>query len=356
MNRLAQYGAVAAKVRSLWGFRLRSEDYRRMAAMRTLPELAGYLRAHPRWGRALEGVNFSDIHRFELEEHLRRYHLEEHLRLYPYLDRDDQNLLDFPVLEMELTQIMRYLRLARVGRSNEYTFTPPRYLARRSHINYNALSAASTYDGLIDAVSETGFAAVLRRLKPHTPRSESGIEEAQTAFPPFTMVEVALFSEYFRTQYAMIQRRKDADLRKHLMESVGLEIDLTNIAVVLRIKRYYPTMESQYISFLIPIYHHLRPDMLKRLCAAENTDAALAILRGTRYGQYFQDPDLRLEQLMAQIRYDHGVRGIREPLPSLVTPLSFLYLSQVELSNVIHLIECIRYDVPQEDALTYVVG
>lgn len=357
MDRLGRYGAVAAKVRSLWGARLRGEDYRRMAAMRTLPELAGYLRAHPHWGRALEGVNVSGIHRFELEEHLRRYHLEEHLRLYPYLRREDQEFLDFPVLEMELSQIMRYLRLARVGRGSEYSFAPSPRLARRSHIRYAALASVTTYSGLIDAVSRTGFADVLRRLKVHAPSQEgSGAD----TFPPFTLVEAALFSHYFRTLQATIHARRDPALRARLMDIVGVQADLVNIAVILRVKRYYPGMEGQFAGGLMPARRYLSPETLKRLCYAESADAAVDILRATRYGRYFRDAGQakipRLEHLIARARYEHSLRGIREPLPSVVTPLSFLYLTQVELSNVIHLIECVRYDVPPEEALEYVVN
>lgn len=353
MPRLAQYGAVAVKVRSLWGLRLRTEDYRRMATMRTLPEVAGYLRAHPRWGRALEGVHLTEIHRHELEEHLRRYHLEEHLRLYPYLAGEDQDLLDLPVLELELTQIMRYLRLARVGRSREYYFSPPPFLARRSKINYVALSVAETYDGLIEAVAATDFAPILRRLKPKP--GEAAVE-ADGAFPPFTLVESALYSHYFRAMRDMIGNRKDGDLRKRLLESIGLQSDLMNISLILRVKRYYPQMKDQFFSYLTSARLYLRPDTISKMMAAENMDAALKILRTTHYGKYFDNTDVSLEHLIAQIRYDHSVRGIREPFPSVITPLSFLHLTEVELNNVIHLIECVRYNVPPEDAMTYIVG
>lgn len=352
-GRLARYGAVAVKVRSLWGLRLRTEDYRRMAAMRTLPELAGYLRAHARWGRALEGVHLTAIHRHELEDHLRRYHLEEHWRLYPYLSGEDQELLDFPVLELELSQIMRYLRLARVGRARDFSYTPPPYIARRSKINYTALSAAETYDALVDAVAATGFAPVLRRLKPKTAEAA---KDAENAFPPFTLVEMALYNHYFHVLRDLIVRRGDEDLRKQLLQIIGIQADLINISVILRVKRYYPEMEGQFLSYLLPIRHALRPDTLRRLYMAENADAAIKLLRGTYYGKYFQNADIPLEKLISQIRYDHSVRGIREPIPSVVTPLSFLHLTEVELSNVIHLIECVRYNVPPEEAMTYIVG
>ncbi|MCL2031106.1 MAG: V-type ATPase subunit [Oscillospiraceae bacterium] len=355
MDRLGRYGAVAAKARCLWGLRLRAEDYRRMAAARTLPELAGLLRAHPRWGRALEGVDFSDIHRYALEELLRRYHLEEHLRLYPYLNRDDRRFLDAPVLETELSQIMRYLQLARAGRAAEYSYTPSPHLARRSRVNYAALSEATTYDGLIGAVSETGYAAVLRRLKP---RAASGGDpgSADAGFPPFTLVEAALFSHHFHALLSLIRARKDPVLRKWLLENVGLEADLQNLAVILRVKRYYPGMEGQYFGYLLPVRRYLTPETLRRLCAAESADAAAAILRETRYRPYFQDRDVQPERLMARIRYEHSLRGIREPSPSVVTPLSLLYLTQIELSNIVHLIECVRYDISPEEALTYVEG
>ena len=48
----AQYGALAAKVKALYGKRLRLEDFQHMAAFKSEAEVLEYLRAHPSWSRA----------------------------------------------------------------------------------------------------------------------------------------------------------------------------------------------------------------------------------------------------------------------------------------------------------------
>ena len=47
------YGALSAKVRALYGKRLRSDDFARLAARRSEAEILDELRQHPGWSRAL---------------------------------------------------------------------------------------------------------------------------------------------------------------------------------------------------------------------------------------------------------------------------------------------------------------
>ncbi|MDR1735660.1 MAG: V-type ATPase subunit [Oscillospiraceae bacterium] len=349
MGGLARYGAVAAKVRCIWGMRLSPDEYRRMAAMKSVPELASFLRGHVRWGRALEGVNLSAVKRHELEERLRGWRLEEALRLYPYTDARDRDLLSFPILETELAQIMRWLALARAGRAQEYSFSPPPLAARFSKVNYAALSSALTFEAMIDAVSATPYAPVLRRLK-------QACDAAGDDFPEFTLIETALHGHYFRTLTDIIGRVKDPGLRRRLRESVGIRADLMNISVILRLKKWYGQLGGQILNYIIPVNLNLRPAFLKRLYSAGSYSDAAALLRASVYGKHFSredEPDI--DMLITRIRFEHSLRGLREGTPTVLTPFSFIELSGIELQNIIHVIECVRYGIPPEEAMAFVV-
>ncbi|MFQ7452087.1 MAG: hypothetical protein ACLRNQ_12430 [Flavonifractor plautii] len=50
------YGALSAKIRALYGKRLRADDFARLAGLKNEAELLEALRQHPGWSRALSLV------------------------------------------------------------------------------------------------------------------------------------------------------------------------------------------------------------------------------------------------------------------------------------------------------------
>ncbi|MDR0248190.1 MAG: V-type ATPase subunit [Oscillospiraceae bacterium] len=342
LNRLIAYSAVSAKVRALWGRRLTGSDYGHMAAMRSVAELAHYIHSLPRWGGALTGLDFQSVSRAALEERLRRHRAEEILRLYPYLNPADKDLISFPVLDVELHQIMRWLRLAGAGRQAEYSYTPPPQLKKFMNINYPALSNAKTYADLI-ACAGIDYAHVLAKLAP-----EGG------GFPQFTLVETALLGHYLHSMHNLVLRRKSGSERESLLVSIGMRGDLFNISVISRVLRYHPSMTGSILSFLVPVSAYLRPGFLKDLCSAKNHDEFMVLLRRSRYKRWLPPDDPTPDRLSVNTRHEFYRRHLHSAVPSEMTPLSYLYLSELELENIIHIVECVRYGVEPAVTMTYV--
>ncbi len=338
LTNLGTYGAVCTKVRALWGKRLTQDDYKRMLAMRSVPEIAAFLRTKPGWAGALDSINVLYVHRAELEMALRRHNVEDYLRLFPFLPTKDYRLLRYPVLSMELEQIMRFMTLASTGRAHEYDFNMPHFFDRYSKIKYSALSAAVTYDDMLEAVKETDFHKALLRLKP-----------GDGGFPEYRRVESAMYSYFFHSLEDIITRDIRGKLQKELLMDVRMQADLKNIEIIMRVKRYFPKYEEDLLSFLIPTGGNMRQDQLKTLYTAQDEEAAMKALSGTFYGRYFSKYEFdNIEQYYYAILYEFNKRRIALEPPSVLIPVCYLFLQQVELSNLIHVIECVRYGVPEE--------
>ena len=74
-----KYGALSAKVHALYGKRLRTEEFARLAGMKSEAEILDALRQHPGWSRALSQCvpgGWKYVGRIEVEQALR-----EELRL-----------------------------------------------------------------------------------------------------------------------------------------------------------------------------------------------------------------------------------------------------------------------------------
>lgn len=347
LSELMTYGAVATKMRAMYGKRLVNDDFRRMAAMKTVPEVAMFLRDHPAWGGALDAVDVNALTRNRIEYILRRHFLLTYLRLFSYIERSDQPFLRFPVLTVENEEMMRFMRLAMNGRPEQYTYDLPSYFNRYSRIHYEELSAAATYDDMLKAVSETDFFDSLQRIRP-----------AGEGFPSYLEVETAMRRYTYRALYRLAEK-KGGDVGDSLREALGVQADWENILLIERILRYYPDMLSNIAAYLLPVRAHLSPFHIHAMYTAESVEKMRAFLmESTFYGRYLrerQEMGYPLEKLSNLYQMEYYHKHLVMDGPSLFAPIAFYHLYRNELLNLIHVIECVRYELPPEDAEAFLV-
>ena len=123
------YGALSAKVRALYGKRLRSDDFARLAARRSEAEILDELRQHPGWSRALALVPpgaWGYVGRVEVERALQEELRLEYQSLAYYVPREDKPLMQFQLRAAERSAILSALRRLKAGLSPREAPPPPR--------------------------------------------------------------------------------------------------------------------------------------------------------------------------------------------------------------------------------------
>ena len=188
---LMNHGAAAVKVKAMYAKRLMPEDFSKIAALRSLPEVVSFLKEHPGWRGAFDGA-FDETRRGPLEAGLRRYLLSEYMRILHYIHKEDRFILCDRVLRAEMEQIMLFLRHAGAGRAADYRASLSPLFRRHSRIDYDRLSGASSYGDMLGAVGRTCFHGALARL----PAGENG-------FPDYTSVEMVMRNHYYRALFEM---------------------------------------------------------------------------------------------------------------------------------------------------------
>ncbi len=224
------YGALSAKIRALYGKRLRADDFARLAGLKNEAELLEALRQHPGWSRALSLVPpgaWSYVGRVEMEGALRDELRLEYRSLSYYVPREDKPLMQFQLRAAERSALLAALRRLKTGR---YAKEPPHVCgAPPPAAGRGALASCTSYDQLL-AARDTIYAPVLRHLRP----SRDG------ALPDFTLAEAALRTAYFSHLYRIVHRQYTGRTQKVLLRALGEQIDLLNIIHVLRLKTYFP--------------------------------------------------------------------------------------------------------------------
>ena len=308
------YGALSAKIRALYGKRLRADDFARLAGLKNEAELLEALRQHPGWSRALSLVPPG---------------------AWSYVGR------------VEMSALLAALRRLKTGR---YAKEPPPTSAvpLRLRLDEGALASCTSYDQLLDAARDTIYAPVLRHLRP----SRDG------ALPDFTLAEAALRTAYFSHLYRIVHCQYTGRTQKVLLRALGEQIDLLNIIHVLRLKTYFPQTEPEtYLRVLFPFHYRLNPDFTRALCAAPGVDDVFALLRDSPYRDCFDGVAVgAVEEYYQRAICRFNKRQLAAVPPSIYTAVAYLELKELELSVLINVIESVKYGVPYRAELADLVG
>ncbi|MCI8538843.1 MAG: V-type ATPase subunit [Oscillospiraceae bacterium] len=337
---MSGYEALAAKVRAMYGKRLKMEDFEHISTLHSEREVLEYLRNHPGWKRALGRVPDMEIHRAQLETLLQNEVRQEYVALNHYVPRKDKFALSFPVMLCELDQILAvFRRLVAKGRVKpKVRFEvelPPDFLLH-SKLDYSALRKCTDYAGLTAAAKGTIYGAPLSLFQP----------TEQTPLPDYTATEVLLRSTYYSTLYRRAARNYAGETRRVLLRSLGQQVDLLNITHILRLKKYFPG-DTRYLSSLFPINDRLKPDLIRALLEAPDVEGVFELLAPSPYASVFAErdvPSLEAYSVRTFARFNH--RQLTSGVPSVYTAIAYLNLKDLAMKALVNDIECVKYGVP----------
>lgn len=348
----SSYYALNAKVKALYGMRLKSADFHRIAALSDLRAVLDYLRTQTGWRSALESLDDStlfystgELSRIRLEAALMDQARAEYLRLLHFVPRADRALTRFPTLLADLQAIMTALRRLRAGHAKEALPLPPDF-ASRSRIDHAALFRCADYDELAAAVKGSLYYKPLLHLRPEQPGT----------FPDYTAAEALLKSAYYGRMYRIIRKHYEGETRDVLLKSFGLEVDMLNLLHILRLKQFFPD-EHEYYSVLFPYHYRLKPAMTAALCAAPDLAAAVRLLGETPYGPFFRGMTLRQMEVEYRRRlYQFNQHQLVTGRPSVYTAVAYLNLKDLERKALINVIESVHYGIAFDSTLIDQIG
>lgn len=335
------YGALSAKVRAMYGKRLRAADFEQMASLTDPRDVLEYLRTQPGWTSAVTALSTDRdfVGRVELEEALRHQISHDYEGLSHFIPKVDKVIVSFPVRLAELSEIMTALRRLKSGTGKE---PPEAERGSALKIDRAAMRACSDYTGLVNAAKGSIYYAPLTLLRPDQPGG----------LPDYPMAEAILQSAYFSHIYKAVHQSYSGETKKVLLRAFGEQVDLLNLIHLLRIKTYFPG-EVEFLSTLFPFSYKLGADKMKSLSSAANVEDVFSLLVDTPYAKAFEDLPHTVAAVEGYYRhalYQFNKRQLTAGEPSVYTAVAYLNLKELELQALVNLIECVKYGVHYDDA------
>lgn len=325
--------AIIAKARAMYGKRFNEKDYQSLLNCSSVGEVMSYLKSHTRYATVLNNMSERDVHRGQLETVLKQQVTHEFAALSHYEIATGESFSQYLINKAEVEQLCHFLLLLSAGKPENYVFVLPPSLEAHTKIDLKALPKAKNYDEFLNAL-DSHYKKLLQPLKP---------SDGNTIDVP--KIENVLYTDMFDNLFDIIENHTSGQEKKALIEMFSTRIDLMNFVRVLRLQKYYHLKPAEIRAMLFP-HGSVREAVLMEMCSSQSPKELFAVAAQSSVGKRIAKMEYNYAgEIDRRGCYDYTRRQIRFSTVPTVVMMSYIVLVQTELSNIINIIEGVRYKV-----------
>ena len=327
--------AVLAKARAKYGKQLTDRDYSNLVACQSVAEVMVYLKSHTHFATALAEINERDVHRGRLEMLLRQEFFNELDTLCHYDSSVSAGFSTYVVQKTEVEQIIRFLILLNSNSTEKFIFQFPAFFAKHTELDINRLANARNYDEVLGSLARTPYYNILKNFHP----------DAKGRLP-VSNIENKLYDFVNANISTIILKNAKGQEHRQLQKLFQTIRDYFVFSQITRLKHYFDLPADMIKSNILTEYTSISPRLIDRMCKAESSAEIFQIMQTTGCGRliskigYSHASDItpRIKHRIAK-KYIHFSN-----YPSVVM-ISYSFLAETELTNVISMIEGVRYQL-----------
>lgn len=325
--------AITAKVKSQYGKRLREKDYQAMVKCGSVGEVVQYLKTYTHYQSFLDKVS-NDVHRGNLENIMREKQFESFLSFCRY-NNGNTPVTKYGLRMIEIRELMKFITLLSIRRPEEYLFSLPLFFVQHTDIALEKLSLVDNHRDLLAAVERTGYYDILKGFPPND------IGDYDLA-----AIEDALENYSLSVLYQDLGKIKKKKERNQMLDLFDTLSDYHNYSRIIRLKKYYH-MNSDAVRGHLLKFGNLTGKRLDRILSKDTYEEVRGELLQTGVGKKAKTIDIDRE-MAVQGRFEMCRHQLYFSTNPEIVLLSFYVLSQTELSNVVAIIEGVRYSMTPE--------
>lgn len=331
--------ALIAKSKCLAGMLLSREQYRELLLTTSLPEATEYLRNNPSYRATFENVDPDRMNRSTLEYLLEQNLIEVYVRFYKFSHGAERQFFACLLKEFEVYYLLEALRACRTGAESTRLYRIPTFFNYHSDLNFHRIFSSRSPSELLDALSGTEY---YRSCAPML----SGTQDFD-----FLLLESLLYRHYYQKLYDSEAETLDRANAAAFREALAYKADLMNLVKIMRMRRFAEVSrgksENSPLSYLIPLRLHLTEEDIARITSAAGDAEALAVCDTIfpGFSKLFNAESYQ-GNIVEYYMKRYAGKLTRNAHASLMPVYGFLILKGIEVNNIIHAIEAIRYHLP----------
>ena len=330
--------ATVAKARAIYGKRLRESDYFELASRKKVTEAAEYLKKNTHFSEALSSIDTSAIHRGFLESILHKSYYDMYEELCRFQHLNEKPFFNFLLVRSEIRELLKALLYLNNESNDVYIESMHAYLIEKSSFDLMELAKASDFNGLLKVIRHTPYYDILK-----------SINTDSRGHIPYTECEVRLRTYYLRWLIEKASECVHGKSKKALLDQINVQTDVINLINAYRMKKYFYADAQTLKKYMLPFYGRLSKEKQYVIFETQSPEDYLRMLARTSYGRKMETltetmPSEQFERELVRIRCTLAKRSLMISEDAAVSLYSLMYLSEVELNNIINIIEGLRYN------------
>ena len=340
-----KYSSVNAKARALYGKLLTREDYENLLSKKTVHDVATYIKKNTAYSSLLIDINENQVHRGELEKLLKTSLYADFKKLLRFLGGSPGKFLQSAFLRYEIEDLKALLRVIYTGRNGEVIKDSLVFLRNYSDLDYETLIQSKNVADLVGNLKGSVYYKVL------SPLVES--KDRHNLFD----IEMAVDLHFFMMMLKMKDKLLSGNDWKSVTRSFGIEIDIMNIMMIYRCKRLFNLSKEATLNHVIPHWYRLSRGQLVQLAESRDVQEFKDLILKTKYRSIFNVNEEHLwEANSLNYSYRMYKSHLRRDYFNIGTTMAYLHLKEMDIRNIITLIEGVRYSLPREETVSYLIG
>ncbi len=331
--------AILSRARARYGKMLKISDYKNLINCKSVSEIAGYLKNNTDYQSILTGIDENDMHRGQLELLLKQKLFYDFNILCKYELTVGEHFADYIISKNVIEQILHSLVLINSKDSKGYLFTIPNFLKKHSHIDLKQLSRINSYSEILEILKNSEYFNI---LKPFSPKQGNTLN--------IPAIENALYTYLFSKAFFITNTYTKGETKKQLINFFNFYADLSNYIKIIRLKTYFKCSSDDLKNTLLLPFGKLTSHQLNAMISANSSSEVINEIKNTYIYKKIQNISYNyIDELLPKSFQKILNKYIHFSIKPPIIILSYLFLSEIEITNIIHIIEGIRYGVDKND-------
>ncbi len=340
----AASNSIMTVSRAKYGKRLRPSDYRAMANMKTVADVASYLKTRTRYSAALSAVNENSVHRANLENALQNYNINEVYEMCRFERSLGSGLFRYIIKKYESDLLKSFLVYFKSSQNDAFLTRLPMSVNKFSSLDFEKMCSFREPSQLAEYLANTDYAFLKQDIL-----DENGID--------LTLVEAKLDRSLFKSAADRLGTHAENN-GQSIYSFITMRAQLYDFLVIYRSKKYYDCTPLEITPLLINIGGSISQKTMQKMVNAENSKTAADIFLTTKYGKYANKYgfDRNIEKFCSRIINGYIEKSIHFSADPTVVTLAYIIFSEAEANNIINIAEGVRYGLSPEAILENIVA
>jgi V/A-type H+-transporting ATPase subunit C len=343
--RFDEHNATVAKVRALYGKRMKPSDYTELAAQRRISDIAELLRTHAGYKDTLSGIDANTIHRGMLEDLLRRSVYETYHKITDFERIAHEVFFDYRQIQAEVREILNAIHYIN-AKSEQHIEKMPMYLDKLTRFSQIELAKARSKEDLLKVIDKLPYREIIDKI----PLRKSGkidYNPTERALRTYLYNHI-LESDYFGTEES-----------RPLYNLITIDIELINVINAYRLTEYFGYPVEKIRDNMLPFPGKLNSSVRADLLSAPDGKEFINRFSHSYYGRVMTargieiNGDLEIEA--QKLRYQYARHALHTSTSPMLSVYAYMFLLETEVKNIITTIEGIRYQMPEKELFSMLV-